>query len=235
MKISRYAWIPALGFALLPAACGGQPPQLIIAPTAPVGERFPSLPDPLETWRIVDAQDAELPAWVPRFYDSGLAGMEELPEFADRYVFVGRNQGGSSAALRQWADNFCTRRDFAGLLVDRSERRFFARSLLYPEDEFGEFFIAAIRAISNGEFRGVRKEGTFWVKRRFVPDEGIGDGFPPPPFTERFEFLVLVSVDRQELEEQVLRLLADLRLTVQPTREQAMAIDMIKQTFFEGF
>ena len=236
MKLSRYVIALAFVAMQLLASCVGQPPQLIITPTEPVGEKFRDEVEPLEVWAIVDSEEARLPAWVRRFYGVEAGEVEDLPEFAGRYVFISRNRGGSFDALRQWADNFCVGRDFARLVVARSERRFVARSLLYPEDEFGDFFVAAIRALSNGEYVDIMKEDTFWVKRELIAngDERV-DFLGAPLATERFEFLVLISVDRLRLQEQVLELLSGVRPSVRPTREQALAIDTLTQTFFEGF
>jgi|GEM_PF-547778 len=230
--------------AILLASCIGQPPQRIIVPHEPVEARFRDWVDPLETWRIVESQngpgDGNIPGWVRYFYAGESRRIESAARFAGRYVFVGRNQGSNFRALSQWAENFCPEQDLARLVVSRVEQRFVAAAALYPDDQYGEYFIRVIRGISDGEFTGAVKEEMFWVKREMVPVEGgyvffDGEEFPPETVSERFEFLILVSIDMETLQSQIRAVMDGVRTSVPPTRDQAAAIANIRQTFFEGF
>ena len=230
---------------LLLTAClgfGQQPPQRIIVPQDPVTAHFQDWVDPLETWEIVESQggagNSGLPQWV-RFFFAGEARLiESMDRFSDRYVFIGRNQGGNLGALRQWARNFCPEQDFAGLVVHRVERRMILGATLYPGDMYGDYFTGLIRTVSNWEFQDTAKEETFWVRRTLILAEDYELEYwelPTERVSERFEYLILLSIDREALRNEISEIMANVRTRVPPTRAQATAINNIRQTFFEGF
>lgn len=237
--------------ALLLAACIGQPAQRIIVPTETVGARFQDWADPLDVWQIVESRQGPggggLPRWVHYFYAREIEMIEDMERFIGRYVFIARNQGGNLGALRQWANNFCPELDFVRLVVSRAEQRFVAQAALYPDDEYGEFFMRAIRKISDGEFPGAVKDDTFWVRREKAPRAAGGGAFggafgagyyyyaQAEEAASRYEYLVLLSISKAELQGRIRQMLADVRTTAPPTREQAAAVSNIRQNFFEGF
>jgi len=214
---------------------------MILTPQAPVRDAFAEI-DPLHRWPIIATRDGPgdggLPVWVTLSFLGEVFALEELPAFADRYVFVARNHADDLGVLSQWARNFSTRRDLAGLVVRRVERRFVADALLYPDDEYGEFFIRVIRGIWRGDPPAAAVEGSFWVQRQRPPDEEEDDEWETGmegAAAERFEYLLLVSVDRDELMEWIFDIMDAVEPSIPPTREQAAAIAGIRQTFFEGF
>jgi len=231
-----------LVLAVLLTACVGQPPKRIIVPSDPVGTRFQDWLDPLEAWQIVESQNGpgmtDLPRWVYYFYTRNIEMIESMERFSERYVFIGINQGDNFYALRQWAENFCPEQDIARLIVHRVEQRFVAGASLYPDDQYGEYFMRVIRGISNGEYTGAVKEELFWVRREMVRAEDNEPDYmeiQAPIATERFEYLVLISIDMETLQGQISQIMDNVRTTTPPTREQAAAISNIRQTFFEGF
>jgi len=216
------------------ASCVAVPPQRIIVPGLDAAAEFRDWLDPLYEWRITDSQngggEAGLPQWVSYFYSGRLRMIEGTERFAGRYLFVAVNQGGNFNALRLWADNFSPEYDLARLVVHRVERRFVADAALYPDDEYGEYFMRVIRGVSNGEFPGAVKEETFWVRREAVlPGEDGEAGL------ERFEYLVLASLNMETLQRQVFAVMDGVVTRIPPTREQAAAIALLRQVFFEGF
>jgi len=97
-----------------------------------------------------------------------------------------------------------------------------------------------IRAVSNGEFLKAEKEQTFWLKRKVTDDDGETDGIAytqpnPAAAKERYEFLVLVSVDRETLQKQIQGIMAGIKTKIPPTKEQAAAIAKMKNNIFVGF
>ena len=240
MKLLRATFLLSLVFS----ACTGQTPQRIIVPRDPVGARFQQWIDPLETWQIVESQngmgETDLPRWVRYFYTGRTGMIEDMERFNGRYVFIGINQGSNLNALRQWAKNFSPEQDLARLIVHRVERRFVVEASLYPDDEYGDYFMRVIRKVSNEDFPDAVKEEMFWVRREMVSHGDTGDwyeGEAPQEgiVSERFEYLVLVSIDIETLQSRIRQIMESARISVSPTREQAAAISNIQQTFFEGF
>ncbi|MDR2258370.1 MAG: hypothetical protein LBE14_04380 [Treponema sp.] len=209
------------------SACAGEPPKIIIRPEDQEkyvqGETEPS--------EIINHQDKaagkDIPEWVRLFLDQGTGAVEALEAFNNRYVFIGTNRGNNFRALTHWAEGFTAAQDFPRLAAVRIEQRLTGAASLYPDDEYGEFFEALVKTASNAVYTGAVKEASFWVLRRLYEDS--------LPGREQYDFFVLVTIEKNLLRAQTDVLLNNITTTVPPTRDQAAAINRVKETFFEGF
>jgi hypothetical protein len=183
--------------------------------------------------------EAGLPVWVRSYLDNGVRGIESLETYREKYAFVGKNRGENFNVLRQWADSFTATQDLPRLIAQRTERRLVAAAVLYPDDEYGEFFESFIKKMSDEESPSALKEQTFWLKQKVkaVSEEAVDDDDLPKEdvFLERYEFFVLMSIDRETLKKQIEETMAGVKTKSAPTRNQTQAITKIRQTFFEGF
>jgi hypothetical protein len=180
-----------------------------------------------------------LPTWVRGYLDNGVRGIESLDSYRGKYAFVGKNRGENLNVLRQWADGFTATQDLPRLIAQRTERRLVAAAVLYPDDEYGEYFESFIKKMSDEEYPDALKEQTFWFKQKLkaVNEEAVDDEDLPKEdvFIERYEFFVLMSIDRETLKKQIEETMAGVKTKSTPTRNQTQAITKIRQTFFEGF
>jgi hypothetical protein len=87
--------------------------------------------------------------------------------------------------------------------------------------------------MSDGEYSGASKEQTFWLKQE-VQSVNIDEEDSVTVF-ERYEFLILVSIDKELLQNQIQNMMEGIKPGTPPTRNQTTAINRIKATFFEGF
>jgi hypothetical protein len=97
-----------------------------------------------------------------------------------------------------------------------------------------------IREISNAEYSGAVKVQTFWLKRRVLissaeDDDNSDTQSNPVTVQERYEFFVLISVDKETLQNQIRGIMTKIKTKIPATKDQAAAITRIKNTFFEGF
>lgn len=199
----------------------------------------------LDSWQIIESQDgpgdAGIPAWVRSYLEEGTRAAESLDAYSGKYVFMGKNYGNNFTALQQWANSFSVTQDLPRLIVRRVERRMVATAALYPDDEYGEYFAQMIKKVSDGEYPEAVKEHIYWTRQKRIPapaqDGGDSETAIPPEDaeTERFEFLVLISMDKGALQTKIQGIMADIKTSPAPTRDQAAAISKIRQTFFEGF
>ncbi|MDR1277429.1 MAG: hypothetical protein LBK02_01615 [Treponema sp.] len=220
-------FLVALG-VLIFSVCTGEPPKIIFQP-----ESSGSLPgfQPWNRGRIQDHQDAALgriiPEWLSGFLLQGSRGLEEMEIYRNSYVFVGINQGTNFKALGHWAEGFTAAQDFPRLAAVRIEERLLGAAALYPDDEYGEFFETLVKKSSDAVYTGAVKEDSFWILRRYDEDAAsVG---------ERYEFFVLVTIAKSEFQAQVHAIMEDIHTSVPPTRDQAAAINRIKETFFDLF
>jgi len=196
-----------------------------------------------ESWEIIKSQDGSpekgIPAWLRGYLDKGIQGIESMDTYRGKYVFVGENQGNNINILQQWANGFSTAQDLPRLIVQRVEKRLVASATLYPDDEYGEYFASLIKKISDGEYPGASKEQTFWIRQKKIPNkvENDEDSEAPPANDnlERYEFFVLITMERETLQKTIQKIMADIKTNTAPTRQQKAAISIINQTFFEGF
>ena len=193
------------------------------------------------SWEILESQSGsganELPAWVRGYFDGGVRRIEAMETWRGKYIFIGRSRGENFNALQQWVNGFTVAQDLPRLIVHRVEQRLVATAALYPDDEYGEYYAYMIKRVSDDEYPEAVKEQTFWTKQRSITIEEHDDPEMPPETVviERYEFLILVSIDRDVFQTQIQNIMADIKTTTAPTREQTAAINKIRQTFFEGF
>jgi len=228
------ACIPLLLAALLFTACTSQ--RSIRFVPDPVQNEQQGQTGSSNPWQIIESQDGYgengLPAWVRSYLDKGVRGIEALDDYQGKYVFVGKNRGDNFNALQQWAKGFTVAQDLPRLIVQRVEQRFVAAAALYPDDEYGEYFAHMIKKVSDEEYSGAVKENTFWAKqRKIIVDPETEESI----VTERYEFLVMLSIDREAFQTQIRNIMAGIKTNIPPTRDQAAAVSKIRLAFFEGF
>ena len=228
--------------AFMIVACIGQQKKLIIRPDPEQDGQYKPA-DSIGAWQIIGSQNGQgdngIPDWVRRYYDGGIHRVEAMDRFSNRYAFIGENRGENINALHQWANGFTVQHDLPRLIAARVEQRLVSPASLYPDDEYGQYFEMLIKAVSNGEYSGAVKEETYWVKRKMLPpgieDDIDGDLPQAQAITELYEFLVLISIDDESLQNQLREIMAGIKTTVAPTRDQTASINRIRQAFFVGF
>jgi hypothetical protein len=210
----------------------------------PTQDHHQELIDPFVSWQIIETKtgpgNTGIPEWVRQYYNNRYQGLESLTPFRGKYMFAGENRGDSITSLDQWVNGFTAEHDFPRLVAARVERRLVSSASLYPDDEYGQFFESLIKAVADGEFPGAVRDQAFWIKRNvIVPNEDFDPDEDDPEMAEfgfeRYEYLVLIGINKDILEKQLRDIMSGIRTTVPPTREQAAKIAGIQQTFFEGF
>jgi len=216
---------------LLPLiACISQENKIIFQPE----DREPQ--QELKLWVITESKNSAageaVPDWVNLYLAGNISELETMTAYRDKYIFVGENRGTNTVALRQWASSFAPEQDLARLVAARIEKLMISAAVLYPDDEYGEFFETFIKAAIDIEYYGTQVEDSHWIKRRSIPDYTREEN---PVSEERYEYLILISVNKTMMQTQIRLLMDNIKTTVPPTREQASSIHRIKQTFFERF
>jgi hypothetical protein len=198
---------------------------------------------PLQPAQIKDyqgrAEGESIPEWVNLFLAEGIRGVERLPEFWNKYVFVGLKEGSNFRALGQWEAAFNPAQDFAPLAAARIEARLItAAQSAIPDDTYGPFFETFVKNASDALYQGAVQESSFWIQQilpaRETGEEGE-EGEPAEVNREVYDFLVLVSIDRDQLEFQINGIFDAAKAHTTLKRDQAAAVNRIGENFFEGF
>jgi len=235
------SFLTALFFFIFFAACAVQEKKVIFRPDTANNPQEPARP--FDSWEIIGSQNgqgsSDIPEWVRWYIVNEVNKIEALDGYNGMYIFIGENGGSNFTALQQWANSFTVEQDLPRLITRRAERRLVASASLYPDDEYGEFFEFLIREISNGEYSSAVKDQTFWLRRKILnsteTDGIINTQSNPDTAQERYEFLVLISVDKETLQKQIQEIMTGIKTKIPPTKDQAAAIARVKNNFFEGF
>jgi hypothetical protein len=208
--------------AFLAAACVSGPGGSVRLGPAPAYRERNSITE------IIDYEN-EMPEWVERYDAFGLAGIEALPQYEGRYVFISRQAGNSLAPLRLWLAGFSVERDFPRLVSARIQARFIADGNGNPGEAYGRYFEAVVKKASDTAFEGASREGSFWIKKRIFGDDGVS------PVGEVYEYLVMLSIGKETLQRQINMLLTTARTDEVSSRDQASASMRLRLSFFDGF
>ena len=187
----------------------------------------------IEIVNITESGDMDkepyLPDWLSAFLGGGIEEAEKIEAYAGRYLFIAGNQGVNFAALNRWADNYSVERDFPVFAAARIDRRMNASNTMYPDEEYGIFYETFVKNAYSGEYYGVVKEDTCWIKTK------ITGGGENAALSEVFNFYVLLSIDKTAMQAAVYYLFSRAIDSSAPAGAQAAAINRLRQNFFEGF
>jgi len=196
--------------------------------------KLPELPEETKApiiFTIIDYKNKSIgeavPEWVNRYLDSGLREVEALRTYQGSYVFVHRNEGNNFNALQLWKDNFSVELDFPRLAAARIEARFSA-SIPYPDEEYGAFYEALIRAASDASWTGAKTEDDFWIRKRYPANETEGE-------QENWEFLILITMEKSRFSSQLGKIFENIHPVPPPAKNQISAINQVKERFYEKF
>jgi hypothetical protein len=195
-------------------------------PVIPVEEVKPPRP-----FTILDYKNkttgAAIPEWVNLYLNSGLREVEALKTYQGNFVFVYRNEGNNFNALQLWKENFSAELDFPRLAAARIEARFSA-AVPYPDEEYGSFYEALIRAASDASWTGAAMADDFWIRKKYPANETEDE-------QENWEFLVLVTIEKSRFSSQLETVFKNINPVPPPNVNQIAAANRVKEQFFEKF
>jgi len=219
-------FLSAIFIILLFGSCRSEAERVVVEPPrAPEPERNPA-PHAITDYKNKTV-GGTIPVWVSLWLDSGVYAVESLDAFKDRYVFVARNEANNFNALGLWKDGFSAELDFPRLAAARIEKRL-ASAVDDPDNSYGAFYEALIRAASDFRWIGAVRVDDFWMLRQFTSGE---EGVP----VENWEFLILVTIDRSLFASQLERIFQIMNPNPPPSRDQRTTINRVRERFFEGF
>jgi hypothetical protein len=189
------------------------------------------VPEYRETNSISEVIDheADMPPWVVRYVSAGIRGIETLPEYEDRYVFIGKQRGNNLESLKLWTGGFSLDQDFPRLVSERIQARFTGFADGNPGEKFGRYFEAVVKKSADTAFDGAVQESSFWIKKKNFEDDGVS------PLGETFEYYILVSIEKEILERQINMLLITTRTDLPPTKDQSAAAMRLRLSFYDEF
>jgi hypothetical protein len=220
--------LPAISGIILLFSCAGTPGGT----PAPA---LPSLPYTTDEapYQIIEHGAGnlkeDLPDWVARYIADGISGVEALPRYADRYVFIGVNSGANFAALNHWAAGFTVAQDFPQLVSLRVLSRFIGDGQRSPDQDYGRYFEAAVKTAADTLYSDAFREAGFWLLKRYENEDDTADP------REVYDFYILISIAKEMLQPQLNQVLLNAAEGLTLTRDQTGAVNRLRESFYEGF
>jgi hypothetical protein len=189
--------------------------------------------EPPSLFQVIDYQTKAtgdtIPGWVEQYNYTGVAGIEAMSQYKDRYIFVDKNTGTNFNALNLWSEGWSVAQDFALLVASRVQARLMHATSSYPDYEFGDFFGAAVKAAADADYPGAMQESAFWQIKQYFAEDGVTVNY------ETIEFLILTTIDKHIFEQQLNELFANPVMRTPLSKNQSTAVSRLREHFFDGF
>jgi hypothetical protein len=172
----------------------------------------------------------DIPDWVARYLAEGVSGVEALPEYENRYIFIAVNSGTNFKALNYWISGFTLNQDFSQLVAMRVLSRFIKDSERNSGHDYSTYFEAAVKTTADASFSDIQKEADFWLLKRFDENEDN-----TTESREVYEFYILISIAKAQLQFQLNQIFLKAVENISMTRDQTSAMNRFWGNFYEGF
>ena len=204
-----------IGCASAPATTGAKP-------TEPAIKVYP--PQILEHKGTAFGREA--PKWLDAALDSGKA-VEKLPDFAGKYIVVVQVEGGDLTGTQLAASRLNAQTTIAALVSTRVKDTF-AGAQVGDKDKIETYMERAVKSVSEATFSGFAMESDWWAKLQKFDTKG-------KPDNQVYQVIQVWGIDKDLLKKQVEKLLNGVSASEPKTPEKQKAMDLVQQSFFDGF
>ncbi|MDL2229933.1 hypothetical protein LJC14_06760 [Treponema sp. OttesenSCG-928-L16] len=174
-------------------------------------------------------EEGLIPEWLRIYLQEGISGVEDMPQYKTKYLFMAENAGTNEDALEQWEEAFSVDQDLPLMVSVRMQDRLDRASEGNPDALFGRYYENTLRKTADARIRDGRKEEDFWLKKKFeAPREGEIS-------REEYSFYILVSIDRAELQRQLTPVLSRDDIDPPLRKDEASAVDKMLVSFYDTF
>jgi hypothetical protein len=209
------ALLTIVGCASKPAAPGA-------APAAPTVKVYP--PQILE--HKGTAYGVAQPAWLEAALN-GPKAVEKLPDYANQYVVVVESEGGDLTGAQLIASRMDAQTRIAGLISTRVKDSF-AGAQVGDKDKIDTYIERCVKSAAEAKFTGFAELGNTWSKLQTFTSDG-------KPDKQVYRVIQVWGIEKTILQQQIDKVLKGEAAVEPKTPEKQRAMDMVQQSFFEGF
>jgi hypothetical protein len=216
--------IVSLTFAAL-IGCGSAPkakPTSGINPPAPTVKAYP--PQVLEHKGTAFGRD--YPKWMDAALD-GPKAVEKLPDFANKYVVVVQEDGQDLTGVQLAASKIDAQTTISALISTRVKDTF-AGAQVGDKDKIETYMERAVKSVSEATFTGFSMESEWWAKLQTFTADGKAD-------KQIYRDIQIWGIDKDLLQKQIDSQLKGVAATEPKTEAKQKAMDLVQQSFFDGF
>jgi hypothetical protein len=169
------------------------------------------------------------PPWVEAAVN-GAKSVEKLPEYKDMFVVVVDTTGKDLDGVQLAASRLNADPEIARYLSLRVKDTF-AGAQVGDKDKIETYMERAVKSVSDAKFSGFRKATDWWVQLRWYKPDTSKKIFDH----DEYRVLQLYTIDKATLEQQLQKILSGAASSEPKTPEKQRAMDLVQQSFFDGF
>ena len=216
-----------LGALVAFAGCASKP----ATPPPPPPAAAPAVAKPVKIEDKGTLLGVPTPAWLTAAVSGGAQAVEKLPDYQNQYVVVVDDVAGKSLeGIQLAAQNLNAATEISRYLSLRVKETF-AGAQVGDKDKIETYMERAVKSVSDATFSGFSKSQDWWLE--------VGYPKPDDPKTLEnieYRYYALYTIDKSVLKQQLDKILASAASAEQnPTPDKQKAIDLVQQSFYNGF
>jgi hypothetical protein len=166
----------------------------------------------------------------PKWMDAALDGpkaVEKLPDYANKYIVVVQEDGADLTGVQLAASKINAQTTIAALISTRVKDTF-AGAQVGDKDKIETYMERAIKSVSEATFTGFAMESEWWAKLQTFTADG-------KPDKQVYRDIQIWGIDKDILKKQIDKQLQGAAATEPKTEAKQKAMDLVQQSFFDGF
>ncbi len=166
----------------------------------------------------------------PKWMDAALDGpraVEKLADYANKYVVVVQEDGQDLSGVQLAASKINAQTTISALISTRVKDTF-AGAQVGDKDKIETYMERAVKSVSEATFTGFAMESDWWAKLQTFTADG-------KPDKQLYRVIQLWAIDKDVLKKQIEKQLNGVAASEPKTEQKQRAMDLVQQSFFDGF
>jgi len=166
----------------------------------------------------------------PNWMEPALQGpkyVEKMADFANKYIVVVEQDGQDLTGTQLAAERLNAQTTISALISTRVKDTF-AGAQVGDKDKIETYMERCVKSVSEATFSGFTKESDWWAQlQTFTPDG--------KPDKQIYRVIAIYGIDKDLLKKQIDNMLKEAAKEEPKTPEKQRAMDLVQQSFFDGF
>ncbi len=166
----------------------------------------------------------------PNWMEAALQGpkyVEKLADFKNKYIIVVEQDGQDLTGTQLAASRLNAQATISALMSTRVKDTF-AGAQVGDKDKIETYMERCVKSVSESAFSGFAMESEWWVQLQTFTADG-------KPDKQVYRVIQIWGIDKDLLQKQIDQILEDTAATEPKTPEKERAMDLVQQSFFDGF
>jgi hypothetical protein len=193
-----------------------------VNPPAPTVKAYPP--------QIIEHKGTAFGRDYPKWMDAALDGpkaVEKLADFKNKYIVVVQEDGADLTGANLAASKIDAQTVISSLISTRVKDTF-AGAQVGDKDKIETYMERCVKSVSEATFTGFAQESDWWVKLQTFTSDGKAD-------KQIYRVIQVWGIDKDVLSKQIDAVLKGESAKEPKTPEKQRAMDLVQQSFFDGF